>query len=198
VILVDSTVWIDLLRGQRSTPVATLERLLELGEAAVAPVIVQEILQGASSPKSLERLRTHFLALPMLEPRPGAVTQADAGALYARCRWAGATPRSPHDCLIATLAVAPDEAQPPLVADADAVLAGTVAVQRFEPVRRRYSQVAERHRVVQALEAHLCPPQDVGREAPYGLFLGEWPRSALAVALDHKKELADVVDAVSR
>jgi predicted nucleic acid-binding protein len=106
VILVDSTVWIDLLRGQQSAPVAMLERLLELGEAAVAPVIVQEILQGASSPKNLERLRTHLLALPMLEPRPGAVTHADAGELYARCRWAGVTPRSPHDCLIATLAVA--------------------------------------------------------------------------------------------
>jgi hypothetical protein len=105
VILVDSTVWIDLLRGQRSAPVAMLERLLELGEAAVAPVIVQEILQGASSAQNLERLRSHFLALPMLEPRPGAVSHADAGELYARCRWAGITPRSPHDCLIATLAV---------------------------------------------------------------------------------------------
>lgn len=104
-ILVDSTVWIDLLRGQRSAPVATLERLLDLGEAAVAPVIVQEVLQGASSPDSLKRLRTHFLALPILEPGPGAATHAEAAALYARCRWAGITPRSPHDCLIAALAI---------------------------------------------------------------------------------------------
>lgn len=104
-ILVDSTVWIDLLRGQRSAPVAMLDRLLDLGEAAVAPVIVQEVLQGASSPDSLKRLRTHFLALPILEPRPGAATHAEAAALYARCRWAGITPRSPHDCLIAALAI---------------------------------------------------------------------------------------------
>lgn len=32
-------------------------------------------------------------------------TYAAAGALYARCRWAGITPRSPHDCLIAQTAI---------------------------------------------------------------------------------------------
>ncbi len=104
-VLVDSTVWIDLLRNQATPPVARLRALLAAGEALVAPVIVQELLQGASSPDSLERLRAHFLALPMLEPKPGAATHAAAGALYARCRWAGITPRSPHDCLIAQLAV---------------------------------------------------------------------------------------------
>jgi len=28
--------------------------------------------------------------------------------LYARCRWKGITPRSPHDCLIAQLAIEND------------------------------------------------------------------------------------------
>ena len=37
---------------------------------------------------------------------PSRRTFADAGALYARCRWAGITPRSPHDCLIAQTAIA--------------------------------------------------------------------------------------------
>lgn len=104
-VLVDSTVWIGLLRNQDSKPVARLRMLLAQGDAVLAPVIVQELLQGASSLANLERLRAHFLALPMLEARPGAVTHAAAGALYARCRWAGVTPRSPHDCLIAQLAV---------------------------------------------------------------------------------------------
>lgn len=36
----------------------------------------------------------------------GLLTYAEAGALYARCRWRGYTPRSPHDCLIACIAVA--------------------------------------------------------------------------------------------
>jgi predicted nucleic acid-binding protein len=95
VILVDSTVWIDLLRTGLGKPVARLRDLLESSEAAVAPVIVQEILQGAASQESLERLREHFLSLPMLIPTDPAGTYAAAGALYARCRWQGITPRSP-------------------------------------------------------------------------------------------------------
>lgn len=55
--LVDTTVWIDLLRGSETPAVSTLRRLLTEGQAVTALVIVQEILQGASSPASLKRLR---------------------------------------------------------------------------------------------------------------------------------------------
>lgn len=71
-ILVDTTIWIGLLRDQDEPPVVRLRELLNEGQAAVASVIVQEILQGASSPANLDRLRGHFLALPMLEPRDHA------------------------------------------------------------------------------------------------------------------------------
>lgn len=104
-VLVDSTVWIDWLRGRPSAASRLLDRLLDDGEAVIAPVILQEILQGAASPQALRTLRRRFAALPMLEPEDGRATHAEAGALYARCRWAGITPRSPHDCLIAQLAV---------------------------------------------------------------------------------------------
>jgi predicted nucleic acid-binding protein len=105
VVLVDTTVWIELLHGRVSAPVSRLKRLLQAGEAAVAPVIVQELLQGASNAESFERLRRHFAALPLLEPKPRGTTHVGAAALYARCRWQGLTPRSPHDCLIAQLAI---------------------------------------------------------------------------------------------
>ena len=82
-----------------------LSALLDEGEAAIAPVILQELLQGAASMLALRTLRRRFSALPMLEPLRDAVTHASAVELYARCRWAGITPRSPHDCLIAALAV---------------------------------------------------------------------------------------------
>lgn len=104
-VLVDTTVWIDLLRAVQSPAVATLRRLLEEGSVVTTPVVVQEILQGASNPASLQRLREHFLSLPMVEPLPGGLTYASAGELYARCRWQGLTPRSPHDCLIAQIAI---------------------------------------------------------------------------------------------
>jgi predicted nucleic acid-binding protein len=103
--LVDTTVWIDLLRGQATPAVALLKSLLARGEAQIAPVIVQELVQGASDERSLATLTQRFTALPMLEPRAGANTHAEAGRLYARCRWAGITIRSPHDCLIAQTAI---------------------------------------------------------------------------------------------
>lgn len=51
----------------------------------------------------LDELRQHFAGMPLL--MPSMWTYADAGALYARCHWKGVTPRSPHDCLIAQLAI---------------------------------------------------------------------------------------------
>lgn len=61
------------------------------------------MLAGARSEADLVRLRAHFLDLPMLAATLDIYAQA--GELYARCRWAGITPRSPHDCLIAVTAV---------------------------------------------------------------------------------------------
>lgn len=104
-VLVDTTVWVDLLRDRNTQAVARLRRLLATGDAAIAPVILQELLQGASNPQAFERLRAHFSALPLLAPRREAATHVAAAALYARCRWKGITPRSPHDCLIAELAI---------------------------------------------------------------------------------------------
>ena len=104
-VLVDTTVWIDWLRAASTPATNRLTSLLARGRAALAPVILQELLQGAASQDALGKLRTRFEVLPMLMPRPGVATYADAGGLYARCRWAGLTPRSPHDCLIAQLAV---------------------------------------------------------------------------------------------
>jgi len=105
VVLVDATVWIDWLRATATHAAARLDELLEEGEAALAPVVLQELLQGAASPRALRTLQKQFEALPMLMPRPGTATYAAAGGLHARCRWQGYTPRSPHDCLIAQLAI---------------------------------------------------------------------------------------------
>lgn len=106
--LVDSSVWIDLLRGRSGRKVSRLRQLLTDGEAALAAVVVQELLQGARSETALATLRQRFLALPLLAT--GIGTHVAAGTLYARCRWHGITPRTPHDCLIAALAVEHDVA----------------------------------------------------------------------------------------
>ncbi|HLD13731.1 MAG TPA: PIN domain nuclease [Burkholderiales bacterium] len=104
-VLVDTTVWLDFLRNRDTKSVAKLKKLLQAGDAVIVPVILQELLQGASSPENFERLRAHFSALPTLRPEDDTATHVAAAALYARCRWQGITPRSPHDCLIAQLCI---------------------------------------------------------------------------------------------
>jgi predicted nucleic acid-binding protein len=105
VILVDSSVWIDLLRKKTTPQTRRLRDLLNGNRAAIAPVIYQEILQGASSPESFATLRDYFGTLPLLVSQYPIMTYENAGKLYARCRWQGITPRSPHDCLIAQIAI---------------------------------------------------------------------------------------------
>ena len=104
--LVDTSVWID---AQRRTPgpKGLLLRELAARQAifGLAPVILQEILQGCRDADSLARTR-HRLGLERCYlPVDPVKTCAEAGALYARCRWAGQTPRSSNDCLIAQIAI---------------------------------------------------------------------------------------------
>ncbi len=105
-ILVDSTVWIDLLRNRVSVPVGRLRKLLELGEGAAAPVIAQEVLQGAANPAAFAKLREYFTEIPLIGADRGIELHVAAADLYARARWRAITPRSPHDCLIAAIAIA--------------------------------------------------------------------------------------------
>lgn len=104
--LVDTSVWID---AQRPVPGPKGLRLRELVDQqasfGLAPVILQEILQGCRDEAALARTR-HQLALQRcFLPVDPVKTCADAGALYARCRWAGVAPRSSNDCLIAQIAI---------------------------------------------------------------------------------------------
>ena len=107
-VLVDSSVWIDLLRERATNVVAALQRLLDRERAALTPVIYQEILQGASSQPHFERLRDYFSAQPFLLPVHPIRTHEQAANLYARCRWRGMTPRSLADCLVAQVAIEQD------------------------------------------------------------------------------------------
>jgi predicted nucleic acid-binding protein len=105
VVLVDTSVWIDLLRGQDTRETRVVRTLLASDEAALTPVIYQEIIQGASSVEAVAKLRAYFGSLPFLVPDHPVETYAAAGALYVRCRVHGFTPRSPHDCLVARIAL---------------------------------------------------------------------------------------------
>jgi predicted nucleic acid-binding protein len=104
--LVDSSVWIAYLRGDNPVEVERLAEALEHGEPVwLAPPILQEVLQGADSPDRFSRWDRVLGGLPMIVAPDAREAAHSAAHLYARCRWAGVTPRSANDCLIATHAI---------------------------------------------------------------------------------------------
>ena len=104
-VLVDSSVWIDLLRNQSTPPTVILRKLLEDNAPALTPVVYEEILQGTASAERLVKLRKYFSTLPFLLANHPIKTYEKAAELYAHCRFRGYTPHSPHDCLIAWIAI---------------------------------------------------------------------------------------------
>ena len=104
--LVDSSVWVAYLRGDNLIEVELLTEALEHRESVwLAPPILQEILQGADSADRFARWDRVLGELPMVIAPDSRETARNAAHLYARCRWAGITPRSANDCLIAVHAI---------------------------------------------------------------------------------------------
>ncbi len=104
--IVDTSVWVGLLRDQSSPPIDQLRRKLKSQESvAILPVILQELLQGARSVEHLRVLEFRFAAFPVESLADQTGTARAAAELYARCRWAGFTPRRSNDCLIAASCV---------------------------------------------------------------------------------------------
>ena len=104
--LVDSSVWVSYLRGTGTPEVIQLLAALENGDPIwLVPTIIQEVLQGADSLVRFARWARVLGELPVIpDPDDGGSAQA-AAHLYARCRWAGITPRSSNDCLISVHAI---------------------------------------------------------------------------------------------
>jgi predicted nucleic acid-binding protein len=131
-VLVDTSVWIDFLRGSSTRQTVALEELLQ-GDDVVgtAPIILQEILQGADTPRRFESLRRKFSGLMCYLPLDPIDTHIDAARLFCDCRKAGKTPRSSNDCLIARVAVEHDLLLLDDDRDFDAIAKVETALRRF-------------------------------------------------------------------
>ena len=105
-VLVDTSVWVDFLRGRPAPQVGTLRELLAQDEVVgTAPIILQEVLQGADSEERFEKWRRYFAELWCYVPADPVQTHVAAARLYQNCRRAGKTPRSSNDCLVAQIAI---------------------------------------------------------------------------------------------
>lgn len=113
-ILVDTSAWIEFLRGTGSPTCEAVDRLLA-HDIAICDAVSMEVLAGARDETHLRRLRGLLARATLLE-----TARADydmAAALYRGCRQQGETVRKLIDCLIAAVAMREDVAV--LHADAD-------------------------------------------------------------------------------
>jgi predicted nucleic acid-binding protein len=100
-ILVDTSIWIELLNGKLGSTVTEQELL----NFATCGPVVQEVLQGLSSEVEGAALHDAFLALPVLsDPLPLSI-YLSAAEIYRDGRAKGYTIRSSTDCLIAAIAI---------------------------------------------------------------------------------------------
>lgn len=113
-ILIDTSAWIEFLRGTESPVCQEVERLLDAQLALTDPVAM-EVLSGARDDKHLQDLRGMLGRAEML--RCEAVDFLAAAMLYRQCRQKGETVRRLLDCLIAAVAIRHDV--PVLHSDAD-------------------------------------------------------------------------------
>jgi predicted nucleic acid-binding protein len=101
VIAVDTSAWIEFLRGTGSPVHFTLSSLIREGaRLAVTEVVVAELLAGARSGHDAGELRARLLSLRILRLR-GLPGYEAAAELYRACRAAGDTLRGITDCLVA-------------------------------------------------------------------------------------------------
>ncbi|MCA1707547.1 MAG: PIN domain nuclease [Actinobacteria bacterium] len=116
-IVVDTSVWIDVLNGVDSPQASRCTELLEDGAPlALTDVIFTEILQGFRHEGEARRVEKNLRAFPTL--RLDALDDfVLAAELYRKARRAGVTVRKTLDCLIAAPCVRDDV--PILHADED-------------------------------------------------------------------------------
>lgn len=105
-ILIDTSVWIDLFRQRRTKPASYLRQVLDEGRPfALTPLIVQEVLQGAADAKEFSLLHDYLTTQQMIVAHDPLEMHGRAAKLYFDCRRRGFTPRSTIDCVIAQAAL---------------------------------------------------------------------------------------------
>lgn len=104
-IVVDTSVWIELFRATGSSGHLTLKSLLaERAELATTEIVVMEVLAGVRAQSERRAVRAQLLGLPVLALR-GVLDYERAADLYRRLRSRGVTPRQLTDLLIVLCAV---------------------------------------------------------------------------------------------
>ncbi len=106
-ILVDSSVWIDYLRGAPTPQADKLDSLLGVTPLAIGDLILTEVLQGCATDREFNEVRRALEALDMVVLGGGDIA-IEAARNYRRLRSLGVTLRKTVDTIIATRCIVSD------------------------------------------------------------------------------------------
>jgi len=104
VVIVDTTVWIDLLGGQQNAQAAWLAREIPQQRIGLTDLILCEVLQGIRGDAVFRQVKQKLMKFELYDS--GGVDLAVAAAEnYRELRAEGITIRKTIDCLIATFCI---------------------------------------------------------------------------------------------
>ena len=106
-ILVDSSVWIDYLRGIDTRQTDRLHALLGVEPLAVGDLILTEVLQGTTTEKDFRSVQRLLGNLDVLQ-LGGSAVAVQAARNFRALREKGVTVRKTIDCIIATRCIMDD------------------------------------------------------------------------------------------
>lgn len=128
-IVVDTSVWIDVLNDNATPQAERCVELIERGEpVALTDIVLTEVLQGLRSEREAQLVERHLRAFPILR-LDGIEDFVLSAELYRTARRAGITIRKTLDCLVAAPCVR--SGAPLLHADSDFDLLATCTPLRI-------------------------------------------------------------------
>jgi hypothetical protein len=108
-ILVDTSVLIDYLKGTENPAARAFHSILEKKiPYGIHDVIYLEVLQGSKTEKDLKELKIYLETQTFYDVRNGHESYAEAAHMFMALRKKGVTVRSTVDCLIALVAMEND------------------------------------------------------------------------------------------
>jgi predicted nucleic acid-binding protein len=100
-VIVDTTVWIDYLRGAENPETRWLDGELQRQRLGLTDLILCEVLQGIRDQGTFAQVQVNLLKFQVFQTG-GSVLAVAAAQNYRRLRQRGYTIRKTIDCLIAT------------------------------------------------------------------------------------------------
>lgn len=105
VTLLDTSVWVEYLRGTGSAECIRVREMIEDGDwIATCDIVIMELLAGTRTGKEWDAIWALMNRCRMLPVRP-LFDYEFAARLYRHCRASGFTPRATNDLLVAAVAI---------------------------------------------------------------------------------------------